>query len=422
MAKLVDKEHLVMKKEIDVLMIRDYYPSYDKPTRSTWVYNQTKSLVQMGYNPFVISPSPVVPCKKLLGKKSVRYNQSSLIIEEYHGTQVIRPPFFKIPNNYFVRLNNKNLSKCILQAGKGYKPKLIHAHFGQNGAASLALKNELGVPLVTSFYGYDSGRLADKFKPIYSDLIEQGDLFLALSEDMKNDLLNMGFPNAKIVIHHLGVDVKSFGSKKHDLFTDEVTQLLTVANFDETKGIHIVIDAVAKLINTYPEYKNKIRYNIVGGGSFEPFVLDAIQKHGLEDIVAIINNIGKKNGREIVEEQMGKADIFLLCSYVTKEGGKEGTPVVLMEAQAAGLPCVATRHAGIPEVVIDKHTGILVDEKNADQIVDALFYMLKDKEATKLKAIHALEHINNNFNHAIQMDRLVNIYERLTESINNNLY
>jgi len=45
---------------------------------------------------------------------------------------------------------------------------------------------------------------------------------------------------------------------------------------------------------------------------------------------------------------LSKADVFILCSYTTKNGTKEGTPVVLMEAQACGLPYIATKHAGIP--------------------------------------------------------------------------
>lgn len=405
-----------MQKEIDILMIRDYYPSYDKPTRSTWVYNQTKSLLQMGYNPFVISPSPMLPFKKILSKRMRRYDESSMLVEEYHGTQVIRPPFFKIPNNYYVRQTNKNLSKCILRTGRNYKPKLIHAHFGQNGAASIALKNELKVPLITSFYGYDSGRLANKFKPIYSDLIEQGDLFLALSEDMKKDLLNMGFPDEKIIVHHLGVDIDSFGLLRHELFGDNNVKLLTVANFSETKGIHVVIEALAKLFNRFPDYKNRIRYNIVGSGKFEPTIIRTIQHYDLQDNVFQIDNIGKKDGRKIVKDQMGEADIFLLCSYLTKAGGKEGTPVVLMEAQASGLPCIATNHAGIPEVVIDKETGIIVDEKNTDQIVDALIYLIENRAKTKLKAKNAFDHINYNFNHEKQMNKLIKIYENLINS------
>ena len=125
------------------------------------------------------------------------------------GTDVIRPAYIKIPKNKFLSFNFKNLSKAINSSISNKESfSLIHAHFGQNGVGALSLKKKLNIPLVTSFYGYDSGRLSYLFKPFYKELIINGDMFLVLSEDMKKDLLNLGFPSDKIKVQHLGINLK----------------------------------------------------------------------------------------------------------------------------------------------------------------------------------------------------------------------
>src|SRR3989304_1147865 len=155
------------KSEYNILEITDRYSSKDNPSSSIWVYDQVFNLTKMGYRPIVISPSVIVPFNKFFG----------------------------------FTLNN--LSKCLSRYGYHEGIKIIHAHYGQNGVAALALKNKLNVPLITSFYGFDLGSSSKVYKPYYKDLINSGNLFLALSQDMKKDLIRFGFPEKMILIHHL---------------------------------------------------------------------------------------------------------------------------------------------------------------------------------------------------------------------------
>ena len=194
----------------DILEIRDYYSSQNNPSSSIWVFNQVKSLIDAGYNPLVISPTPINPLRPLLKKRFKLYDIPSKQIENYNGTKVIRPAYLKIPKNKCKSITLKSLSKCIKKHGNYKNLKIIHSHFGQNGYAALQLKAKLNIPLFTSFYGYDSGRLANVFSKYYKQLIEQGEKFLVLSEDMKSDLIKLGFPEEKIIIHHLGVNIERF--------------------------------------------------------------------------------------------------------------------------------------------------------------------------------------------------------------------
>jgi len=394
----------------DILVIRDYYPSINNPSSSTWVYNQVLEISQMGYNPFVISPTPINPLKNVFKKRFHLYDVPTTNIDIYKNTKVIRPPYIKIPYNKMIGITLKQLSKCISKYGDIDSLKLIHAHFGQNGVASLKLKKELNIPLITSFYGYDTGRLADLYKPYYKNLIREGDLFLALSNDMKNDLLNLGFPERKVIIHHLGIDLNTFN---HSTIKKEKFTILTVARLDKVKGIEFVLQALYLFFNKYPKEKNKIQYRIIGGGKYEKELISMTKKLKLNENVVFINNLINPNSRQIVIEEMKNCDLFILCSYTLENGAKEGTPVVLMEAQACGKPCIATFHAGIPEIVKNNETGILVNEKSPEEISRAIEKLYFNKEMRLDFGKRARDHINKEFNQEIQMEKLAQIYHSL---------
>ena len=396
--------------KFDILEIRDYYPSINNPSTSTWVYNQVKSLQEMGHHPLVISPTPINPLRKILKKKFRLYDTPSRKIEEYLGTSVIRPPYLKLPRNRLVGFNLRNLSGCIEKYGFYKGIKLIHAHFGQNGYGALALKEKLNVPLITSFYGYDSGELAEKFSPYYKQLILKGDLFLALSKDMKNDLLRLGFPEQKIIIHHLGVNTELFipisrVNKGKYVF-------LTVARFDKSKGIHLVIDAFGQFLKKKNVDNNEVELRIVGGGNYEYMLKKQVDELNIANHVKFINNLILPNSREIVINEMQNCDVFILASYTLNNKIKEGTPLVLMEAQSCGKPCISTTHAGIPEILIDQMTGEIVPENSVDGILSAILKLYLSESVCSAYSQNSRKNILDNFNHLKQMEELKVIYDR----------
>ena len=92
-------------------------------------------------------------------------------------------------------------------------------------------------------------------------------------------------------------------------------------------------------------------------------------------------------------------------------GDAEGTPVAILEAGAAGLPIVSTRHAGIREAVIDGETGFLVDERDIDGMAQAMIRLLNDKALCRSMGEQAREHIRTNYN----IDRHLSCIDGLIE-------
>ena len=398
------------KCKYDIIHIREYFPSPDNPSSSTWIFNQVKWIKEFDFNPIVISPSPKVPfwVTHFKKEKHAWKIRASDKVENYLGVDVIRPSYLKLPNKYFFYYNINQLEKCILRAGRKINAKIIHAHFGHTGYATLKLKKEKKVPMITSFYGFDLGSYKNKLLKHYEILAKEGDLFLALSEDMKNDLVSFGFPPNKIIVHHLGINIEDFApsnkkkeNKKKFIFT-------IAARYTKRKGIHYAIRAYKKFKKM--EATNNCELRIIGDGPIKDKLINLAKGH--EDIV-FINNFIANNPRELLKKEMQNCDVFILTSITLPNADKEGTPVVLMEAQACGKPCISTFHAGIPEIVIDRKTGILTRERDIDGITNAMKVFYNDKNKRKQYGDHARDHILSHFNNAVQMPILCNIYKKL---------
>ncbi|MCK5019731.1 MAG: glycosyltransferase [Candidatus Peribacteraceae bacterium] len=392
------------KQNVDVITIRQHFPSRFAPTSSFWVYEQVRDLIVKGITFKVISPQPFIP--SFLRSKS-KYPTKLPIYDNFNGVDVIRPTHFRIPNYKLYQITNWSLRRVVKISAQKTKAKLIHAHFGNDGVASLLLKKHLSIPLITSFYGYDLSDQIDVLNAFYKKLSKEGDLFLALSEDMKQDLISLGFKKDKIKIHHLGVNIEELNNYSQKQKTTNIFKFLVVARFSERKGIHDTIIAFDKVVKR----KQNVELRIVGNGSYKSTLVKLVEDLNITDKVKFIDNSVTNNPRETVLQEMANCDIFLLNSYITKTGSKEGTPIVLMEAQGMGKPCIATHHAGIPEIVINGITGVTVKERDVVEISKAMLKMMNNPELASKYGLNGKKHIAQEFNNIIQQNRLFNIYQ-----------
>ena len=403
---------MVEKYNFNAVAVRDYYPTYENPGNSLWVYEQIIGLMKFGISSFVISPTPYIPNFIRKYKQFYLYPHHSKAIENYKGTYVVRPPFLKLPSKYFTNLNLYFQKKLILKYSKNFNPKLIHAHFGRNGVASIPLKNKYNIPLITSFYGDDVGinKHAKRLKKLYKELIVCGDLFLALSLDMKNDLINIGFPEEKIIVHHLGIDLSLFNMNNNGSFKEKDKVIICcIGRFHEYKGGQDTILAFSRLTK---EFEN-VELRIIGDGPYIPKMELLCREKNIENKVIFINNFKSKDPRSVVLNEIKNCDIFILTPFMDNSGVKTGTPVVLMEAQAFGKPCISTNYAGIPEVLDFVNSGILVEQRNIDQIYEALKLLCYNEDRRILYGKRGRQYIEQELNQEIQMEKLAQIYHSL---------
>jgi len=290
---------------------------------------------------------------------------------------------------------------------KKEKAKLIHAHFGPQGVQMIKAKRKLGLPLVTTFYGYDMSRLTRKWRwrLAYKRLFKEGDIFLVEGNHMKENLIRLGCPPQKINVHHIGVDVSKF-IKRNLSMEDNKIIILFCGRLTEKKGLIYGLRAIKTLANISPN----LEFRIIGDGELRPEIENYIKEENIGDKVILLGY----QPYHIFEKEVQKAHILLQPSITAQNGDSEGgAPVVLLEAQASGLVVVSTYHADIPEVVLDGKSGFLVKERDSKSIAKKIEYLIENPELRIEMGRIGRKHVEKNYNIYDQIRKLESIYNQL---------
>ncbi len=285
---------------------------------------------------------------------------------------------------------------------------VVHCHYGPNGERAVALRDigAIDGKIATVFHGFDMSRaVRDGGQRLYADLFARGDLFLPISEHWRRRLIEMGCDEKKIVVHHMGIDCGRFVFAERRLESERPIRLVTVARLVEKKGVEFAIRALAKLRPPRP-----FIYTVVGGGPLLESLRGLAGDLGLSDRVRLE---GWRSQEEVIEI-LREADILVAPSVTAADGDQEGIPVALMEAAAVGLPIVSTRHSGIPELVEDGVTGLLVPERDVDELAKRLGALMAEPEGWAQMGRAARARVESHFDIRGLNDRLVGLFEQMS--------
>jgi len=294
----------------------------------------------------------------------------------------------------------------------GRKPyDIIHCHFGTCGLLGMQMRHMEAIKgkLITTFHGSDmSAYIKEQGNEVYNLLFEGGDLFLPISERWKNRLIELGCDTNKILVHRMGVDCRKLTFSASTLRKGERVRILTVARLVEKKGVENGIRAVAKLSR---KYKN-VQYDIIGNGPLQDRCSRLIAESRMGDKIHLLGSRDQQQVYDTIEN----SHIFLCPSVTGNNGDQEGIPVSLMEAMAAGLPVISTRHSGIPELVQDGISGFLVPEKDVDALAERLLYLIEHPEIWPEMGRAGCAHVEANYDIKKLNERLVEIYKKLSNN------
>lgn len=285
---------------------------------------------------------------------------------------------------------------------------IVHCHFGPLGKIAVYAKS-LDIfrgKMLLSFYGYDATRY-NLDAEYYGSLIPYFDGFVTISNYLKSKLTSLRFPEGKLLILPLGVNLEEYNLQR-SANPKSGKRLLTVARLVEKKGIYYGIMAFSKLLPSYPD----LEYHIVGDG----VLFEKLKE--LKDELSLNGHVflhGAKNQEEI-KDYYRVSDIFVLPSITASDGNSEGQGRVLQEAQAMELPVVATRHNGIPEGILEGITGLLVPERDIESLSDSIRTLLNDSELRQSMGKKGRELIVSKFNNVELVGKLAEYYERIMNS------
>jgi glycosyltransferase involved in cell wall biosynthesis len=290
---------------------------------------------------------------------------------------------------------------------RSYRPDVIHAHFGWSGLRMLLMRQYLRIPLVVTFGGRDLAVQLPRpeFAPLYRVLFQACEQLVCVSDDLRQGLLDQGVEAERVEVIRRGTDLARFA------FVDRTTRpdsgplrALMVGRLIEKKGHRDAFAALAELASE----GRALELTLLGEGEDYAALRRRARELGVLDRIQFIGTTDHAG----VRDRMAAADVLLHCSVTGRDGDKEGIPNVVVEAEATGLPVLATRHGGIVEVVRDGETGILVSEHDPKAIAAAL-RTLGDRERRLRMGRAAGAFARAEFDLERQVARYVAIYEKL---------
>jgi len=229
----------------------------------------------------------------------------------------------------------------------------VHAHFGPMGESFRFTRDLWQAPYIVSFHGYDFCTVPRREgRDCYARLFQTADLVTVNSNYTWNQVRSLGCVEARLRKLPMGFDPSacSFAERR----PAPVIRLISVARLVAIKGHEYCLRAVAEARSRVP-----LHYDVVGEGEERGKLETLAQELGLQDVVTFH---GAMTGPAL-NSLLNAAHLFLLCS-VDVHGDQEGQGLALVEAQACGLPVIATRHGGLPESMIEGGSGWLVPERD----------------------------------------------------------
>lgn len=246
----------------------------------------------------------------------------------------------------------------------------IHAHF-MNASASIAMYASWHGRIPFSITVHSAGTYKTPHILGVEQKLREAQFLIMISNHNIDYFDPIAPCRDKSHVVRCGIDLHSFplrlASKPRK--PKDKAQLLAVGRFVEKKGFIYLVDAAEILRKHDVDFELKL----IGDGPLGPEIEQRIAKLGLEQHVTLAG----RRGADEVRRAMTEADVVIVPSVTSQSGEKEGLPVVIMEAMATGVPVVASRHSGIPEIVRPNETGYLTAERDAHEIARAIRQILE---------------------------------------------
>lgn len=250
---------------------------------------------------------------------------------------------------------------------------VVHAQFGTLApmAAAMRRSGALRGALVVSFRGADATSILRSDPHHYDRVFRSADLLLPVSEYLKAKLVAAGSPPERTIVHHSGIDLAQFAFHERG-GADAEPRCLLVGRLTDKKGIRYALEALALV----RDRGIPARLDIAGEGDDLARLQRVSDDLGLSGAVRFLGRLTPVE----VRAAMRRANILLAPSVTARDGDQEGIPNVLKEGMACGLPVLATFHSGIPELVEDGVSGLLVPERDSEALADAWYELAQHPE------------------------------------------
>jgi colanic acid/amylovoran biosynthesis glycosyltransferase len=274
------------------------------------------------------------------------------------------------PSEYGVQARSLSaLYRLGVLASRARHYDVLHAHFGPTGLMFRFAGRLWQAPLVVSFHGYDFSTWPRRHgAAAYAPLFGSSALITVNSDYTRRQVESLGCHRSKIRRLSLGVDLQLFPFRARTLTPGNNVNVLSVGRLVEVKGHEFAIRAIAQVRTRVPY----LHYDIVGEGPLRTHLSSLIAELGIDRHVTLH---GAQDG-DYVRRMLDAAHVFLMPS-VTVDGAAEGQGLALQEAQAVGLPVIATEHGALPEGMVPGKSGFLARERDVAALAAELSHLIE---------------------------------------------
>lgn len=291
---------------------------------------------------------------------------------------------------------------ALLWSLRREKIDCVLAEYGPTGAKILNVCKKAGLPLVVTFLGYDASvhLVLRQYEASYKDMFQYASAVVVVSKAIQSRLEHLGCSAYKIHYsptgpHDVFFSVKPIYSQK--LF-------VSTGRFVDKKAHYYTILAFNEVLREHPDAK----LVIAGDGPLLNVCINLVRHLKIEHAVSFLGVITLDQ----FSDYLTVACAYVQHSITALDGDMEGTPVAVMEASAAGLPVISTRHAGISDVIVDGETGLLVEEHDVVGMSKHMTKILDDKEYARKMGANGRLFIRDNFSRERHLELLSRIIEK----------
>ncbi|MEW6145835.1 MAG: glycosyltransferase family 4 protein [Thermodesulfobacteriota bacterium] len=330
----------------------------------------------------------------------------NLACEQIKSSMSLEVVYFKRPgrNSFLELLNDSRIpvhvvdSRSRLDTGAFLtlrsiclrtSPHILHSH-GYKGDIFLAtLKRTLKGPVIVSTkHGSTDATSRTSFYERLGDMsLRYFDRVVAVSEYTKKKLIELHVPERKIEVIHNGIDVSSFsgaeiGSLRQSLNISEDSRVVGfIGRLGPEKGITYLLEAADRICRSTRD----VYFVLIGEGILKKETENFVESRKLRDRIIVLG--WRKDATDILLDM----DMLLLPSLT------EGTPMVILEAMAAGVPVIASDVGGIGEIIEDSRTGLLIKPRDPVAIVESVKALLDDGGLAERISRNAAREIESRF-------------------------
>lgn len=280
---------------------------------------------------------------------------------------------------------------------------VVLAEYGPTGEAMLPICREAGIPLVVHFHGIDAfhHKLLHE-NGAYKGIIGGAAALVVVSREMEQQLLALGAARERLHYNCYGVDVLRFttAAPQHAPPT-----FLAVGRFVDKKAPHLTLLAFERALRHEPA----IRLVMAGQGPLWESVRQMALALGIADRVELPGVLS----HERVAERMQSVRAFVQHSVITSDNDHEGTPLSVLEAMASAIPVVATRHAGIPDVVEHGVHGLLCAERDVETMAAHMLQLAREPGTAQRMGLAARERVMRHHDQAHSLEALAGILRKV---------